>query len=1435
VVDVPGSQLFVTPDGRFCISPHFQEVWIQDVQTGQIVQRLGGEGIISGIALSPDGSWLASGVGNDSLTIWDLDSGYPGHDQGHLARVNSVAFASTRTWLASTAGDGTIRIWDLATHALLATLVSFQHGKDWLAITRDQYFSGTPDGEAQVISTGGDNSSREELSKSRDAGALWAAINSVPPWSTGKELVHVEIPPKIELSLPPGFDEKTTHSRQLQLTIHISVGGPQREPPEGRRDKIKEVRLSRNGQLLRIWSGDVRLDRQGKADLKENITLERGKNEFGAFAITSSGKRSLISNVTVTANALNPELVVQSGHRGHINDVRFSPDGKLIASAAGDGTIILWDSATGLQLRRLIGHEGSVMSLSFSPDGELLASGGSDNNILLWRVATGQHFRTLTGHSESVVTVAFSPKGHTLATGSQDLTVGLWDTTTGREIRTFGGQEGPISCVAFSADGELLASASLDKTVRVWNVETGRTVWTLDGHSGPVEAVAFGPDKRVLVSGEFNGTIRVWDLGTGKQLRSLERADSTDAPTDKQPFLLDALSFSPDGHWLVSADGFVLDPDFAWMTAADVTGTIKIFDANSLRQVRELKDGKGVAYKGLSFSLDGKRMVWADSKGRIQISNVLGTTEVTKFSGQFSWLSSMAISSNGKRLATGGEQIHLWNLEDGTSTLVLPSDGDVQSLAFSLDENNLVSTESEHVIDASTTLKFRNLTSGKKRTAPQGGGGAGVHPYSLAASPDGKWLASTMNVEYQVCIWDASTGKLVRGFGSGGFHETASFSGNGKLVVSASFGHHLLTIWDRETGEQLRSIDTGPSNASVALFAPGDQSVVTSGSTGIINFWDVTTGAKKDLALDNASPVNALAFSPQGDLLAAVLSNGSINIWNPETGKLLRTLAGHESAVLFLAGRSAGQLLLVSKGTEGTIRFWDAHSGDLLATLMNYGSGTDWLVVAPDGLFDGTPAAWKQLNWRFSSETFDVAPVEIFFSQFYHPGLLSEIISGDVPKASVDITKIDRRQPQIKLSLAASQISGNKAPSEAAVQIEVTEAPADKAHAKGSGLRDLRLFRNGSQVKMWHGPITLDRSGRDVLSAKLTIVAGDNQLTAYAFNNDNIKSEDAMLAIKGDSSLKRKGTAYILAIGLNHYDNANFDLRFAAADAQDFAQVLQHEQSLLGTYERVNVVSLLDEQATRSNILTALARLAGTDQKEPLADSLPELEQLKRAQPEDTILIYFAGHGATAGSRFYLLPHDLGYMGARDAVDAAAMKAVITHSISDEDLEQALEPVDAGRIVLVIDACNSGQALESKEKRRGPMNSEGLAQLAYEKGMYILTAAQGYQAALEVAQVGHGLLTYALIEEGLRKGAADFNPKDGKIELREWVDFATQRVPELQLSKIDEAQKAADMTTSTGDKGGRGDPRMIGLQHPRVFYRRETDAQQLIIAKPVTP
>jgi hypothetical protein len=457
-------------------------------------------------------------------------------------------------------------------------------------------------------------------------------------------------------------------------------------------------------------------------------------------------------------------------------------------------------------------------------------------------------------------------------------------------------------------------------------------------------------------------------------------------------------------------------------------------------------------------------------------------------------------------------------------------------------------------------------------------------------------------------------------------------------------------------------------------------------------------------------------------------------------------------------------------------------------------------------------------------------PAETFFNEFYYPGLLAEVMAGKKPRAPKNISQLDRRQPELRLMTQGGPAgAGNTSERNLTVKIEVAEKTADKDHATGSGARDVRLFRNGSLVRVWRGDVLKGQTAT-TLEANIAIVAGENRLAAYAFNRDNVKSRDAGLSVTGADSLKRPGTAYILAIGVNAYSNTQYNLKYAVADATAFGEEVRRQQQQIANYEHVEVAPLLDNQATKANILRALRRLAGTEGT-AAPDAPAELEKLKATQPEDAVFIYFAGHGTAQGQRFYLLPHDLGYAGERTGLDAAGLQLILEHGISDEELERAVEGIDADKFLMVIDACNSGQALEAEERRRGPMNSKGLAQLAYEKGMYILTAAQSYQAAQEASQLGHGLLTYALVEEGLKQAAADNDPKDGQVWVREWFDYASTRVPNMQLEKMKQARGVGLNLSFVAGEERVPDLERRALQTPRVFYRRESEGRPLIVAK----
>ena len=158
----------------------------------------------------------------------------------------------------------------------------------------------------------------------------------------------------------------------------------------------------------------------------------------------------------------------------------------------------------------------------------------------------------------------------------------------------------------------------------------------------------------------------------------------------------------------------------------------------------------------------------------------------------------------------------------------------------------------------------------------------------------------------------------------------------------------------------------------------------------------------------------------------------------------------------------------------------------------------------------------------------------------------------------------------VKVSLPGQAADATVATRTIKVKIDVSDAPADKDNPQGSGAQDVRLFRNGSLVRVWRGDVLKGQSTVS-LEEEVTVTAGPNRLVAYAFNRDNVKSKDAPLVFTGADTLKRKGTAYIIAVGVNEYANSQYKLKYAAADARDFGEQVRLRQTQIGEFEHVEV------------------------------------------------------------------------------------------------------------------------------------------------------------------------------------------------------------------------------------------------------------------------
>jgi RNA polymerase sigma factor (sigma-70 family) len=464
--------------------------------------------------------------------------------------------------------------------------------------------------------------------------------------------------------------------------------------------------------------------------------------------------------------------------------VAFSPGGATAAAVCGDGTLGVWDVATGRRVRSFPGPQGGIACLALAPDGRTLASGGGegDRTVRHWDLATEKELRRFGPYAECVTRLAFSPDGEELALADEHGTIRVCDVVGGKERCRCGLHAGnAVLALAFAPDGKTLAAGGTnEKAVRLFDTATGKERGPYAGHQDEITGLALLPDGDILVSAARDGCIDAWDLTGGRVVRRWG-----------DPGGARAVALSQDGKALASGG---------------TDGTARLWDLATGKELRRFR-GPGGWVSGVAFSPDGTLLGAAIDAGPPAAWDVVLWDVTTgrerlriRPPGPFAQNPCpFAFSPDGRTLVTGtghqpGRPLCVWDLATGKELRRLPGDpdNDTLCLAFSPDGRLLAS--------AGWSKKIRVTEVATGQTVRQ----FPAYAWVLAFSADGGTLASG-DVDGTVSLWDLATGRKQAAFrghspgGQGRFNFAAgvsalAFSGDGKTLVSGG-GDTTVLLW----------------------------------------------------------------------------------------------------------------------------------------------------------------------------------------------------------------------------------------------------------------------------------------------------------------------------------------------------------------------------------------------------------------------------------------------------------------------------------------------------------------------------------------------------------------------------------------------------------------------------------------------------------------
>jgi len=575
-------------DGRLAFSlADDQSLRVWEVDSGREVKKYKMiSDHVKALTVSPNGYWVVTGDGKKGLKLWDVATGkkiqrFKGHDR----QVNSLAFSADGKLLLSAGNDKKIKIWDIKTSRLIRELRGHSKKINRAVFSTDGKYIASASDDKKII--------------------LWDA-------QTGRKLKQLKVHKKPVKSLDFSADSKFLISagQDKQIILWNIKTGKKVRSYKGHKKNINSVLFSPDGKTILSASDDF------------SIRLWNYKT--------------------------SKPIQVFKGHTNAVLGAIFSPDGKLILSGSKDQTLRLWGSQYANQIRVFRGYASRLNSISVSTDGSYLLSAHNDRTLKLWNMKNGQNIRIFSRHKERVNDVIFSKKGKYAASASSDKQIIVWNIDSGRRIRRFKGHNSSVNQVLFTPSGKHVLSASADQSIRLWNVRANNQEKLFTGHTRSVLAIAIHPQGKSFVSSSKDKTIRLWDLKSGKS-----------QVIAKTQYPVRNLKYTKNGKYIISSGWELLKLN------AQTGKKVFNFGGN--------KENHQGDIKALALSSDGKFLASGSYDNKIKLWNI----NTGKLKGEFTVpyggiLSLTFLAKNNRLLSAGGDGIiRLWDLKQKQESLRL--------------------------------------------------------------------------------------------------------------------------------------------------------------------------------------------------------------------------------------------------------------------------------------------------------------------------------------------------------------------------------------------------------------------------------------------------------------------------------------------------------------------------------------------------------------------------------------------------------------------------------------------------------------------------------------------------------------------------------------------------------------------------------------------